>query len=67
MWSNEHTSLWWIRGLMFLRGMTMGFAMIPMQAATYATIKPHDTGRATALFSTNRQVAGSVVSRSAYS
>ena len=55
-----HTSLWWIRGLMFLRGMTMGMGMVPMQAATYATIKHEDTGRASALFSTNRQVAASV-------
>ena len=55
-----HTDLWWIRGLMFLRGMAMGMTMVPVQAATYATISRADTGRATALFSTNRQVAGSV-------
>jgi EmrB/QacA subfamily drug resistance transporter len=54
------TNLWWIRGLMFMRGITMGFSMIPVQAATYATIKPMDTGRASSLFSTNRQVAGSL-------
>jgi MFS family permease len=55
-----HTSLWWIRGLMLLRGMAMGIGMVPMQAATYATISQADTGRASALFSTNRQVAASV-------
>lgn len=55
-----HTSQWWIRGLMLLRGMTMGIGMVPMQAATYATISHEDTGRASALFSTNRQVAASV-------
>jgi EmrB/QacA subfamily drug resistance transporter len=54
------TSLWWIRILMFIRGGFMAFAFIPLQAATYATITPADTGRATALFSTNRQVAVSV-------
>jgi EmrB/QacA subfamily drug resistance transporter len=55
-----NTSLWWIRGLMLLRGMAMGIGMVPMQAATYATISREDTGRASALFSTNRQVAASV-------
>jgi predicted MFS family arabinose efflux permease len=55
-----NTSLWWIRGLMLLRGMAMGIGMVPMQAATYATISRADTGRASALFSTNRQVAASV-------
>lgn len=54
------TSLWWIRGLMLLRGMAMGVGMVPMQAATYSTISHEDTGRASALFSTNRQVAASV-------
>jgi EmrB/QacA subfamily drug resistance transporter len=51
------TDLWWIRGLMFVRGISMAFAFIPMQAATYANIEPADTGRASALFSTQRQVA----------
>jgi len=51
------TNLWWIRGLMFVRGLSMAFAFIPMQAATYANIQPADTGRASALFSTQRQVA----------
>ena len=55
-----HTSLWWVRGLMLLRGAAMGVGMVPMQAATYATISREDTGRASALFSTNRQVAASV-------
>jgi MFS family permease len=54
------TDLWWIRALMFVRGGFMAFAFIPLQAATFATITPIDTGRATALFSTNRQVAISV-------
>ena len=50
------TSLWWIRGLMFLRGISMAVAFIPMQAATYSNISRADTGRASALFSTQRQV-----------
>jgi EmrB/QacA subfamily drug resistance transporter len=51
------TDLWVIRGLMFTRGVFMAFAFIPLQASTYSTITPADTGRATAIFSTQRQVA----------
>jgi EmrB/QacA subfamily drug resistance transporter len=51
-----HTSLWQIRGMMFVRGLCMGFAFVPMQAASYATIKPEDNGRASSIFSTQRQV-----------
>ena len=54
------SSLWAIRGLMFTRGVFMAFAFIPLQAATYATITPVDTGRATAIFSTQRQVAAAL-------
>lgn len=54
------TSLWLIRGMMFLRGLCMGFAFVPMQAASYATIAPSDNGRASAIFSTQRQVAVSI-------
>ncbi len=52
------TSVWLIRGIMLLRGFGMSFAIIANQAATFATIKPTDMGRASSLFSTNRQVAG---------
>ena len=54
------TNLWWIRGLMFLRGVCMGFAFVPMQAASYARIAPADNGRASSIFSTQRQMAISV-------
>lgn len=50
------TDLWLIRGLMFLRGLCMGFAFVPMQAASYSTIAPAQNGRASSLFSTQRQV-----------
>ena len=50
------TNLWLIRGLMLLRGLCMGFAFVPMQAASYATIPPSQNGRASSLFSTQRQV-----------
>ena len=54
------TSQWWIRGIMFLRGIFFGIGLIPLQAATFSTISPRDSGRASSLFSTNRQVAGSI-------
>jgi EmrB/QacA subfamily drug resistance transporter len=59
-WVTLDTDIWAIRGLMFALGISLGCAMIPVSTATYATIVPRDIGRATALFSTNRQVAGSV-------
>jgi MFS family permease len=55
-----HTSLWLIRGLMFGRGVCMGFAFVPMQAASYATIDPAQNGRASSIFSTQRQVGVSL-------
>jgi MFS family permease len=55
-----HTDLNMIRGIMFLRGLCMGFAFVPMQAASYATIKPQDNGRASSIFSTQRQVGVSI-------
>ena len=54
------TSFWVIRGLMFVRGLCMGFAFVSMQAASYATIKPADNGRASSIFATQRQMAISV-------
>jgi EmrB/QacA subfamily drug resistance transporter len=54
---DQDTSLWWLRGIMFLRGVGMSFAMVSLQAATFATIAPPSMGRASSLFATNRQVA----------
>ena len=54
------TSLWWIRGIMFLRGVSMSFALVASQTATFSTISSSETGRASSLFNTNRQVAASV-------
>lgn len=56
MFLEADTNLWLIRGLMLLRGFCMGFAFVPMQAASYATIPPAQNGRASSLFSTQRQV-----------
>ena len=55
-----HTSLWLIRAMMFGRGLCMGFAFVPMQAASYATIEPSQNGRASSIFSTQRQVGVSI-------
>ena len=55
-----HTSLWLIRAMMFGRGLCMGFAFVPMQAASYATIEPSQNGRASSIFSTQRQVGISI-------
>ena len=49
-----------IRELMFLRGISMAFAFVPLQAATYANIAKSDTGRASAIFSTQRQASAAV-------
>jgi EmrB/QacA subfamily drug resistance transporter len=54
------TNLWWIRVIMLFRGICMAFAFVPMQAATYANITPADTGRASAIYSTQRQVAAAL-------
>ncbi|HEX5940338.1 MAG TPA: DHA2 family efflux MFS transporter permease subunit [Dehalococcoidia bacterium] len=49
----------WIMLIQFLRGCGFALTLIPLQAATFATISPEDTGRATAIFNTGRQVAAS--------
>lgn len=54
------TSLWAIRGVMFVAGMGLSCVLIPLQAATYATISPADTGHASAIFVTQRQVAAAI-------
>ncbi|HLF79695.1 MAG TPA: MDR family MFS transporter [Dehalococcoidia bacterium] len=54
------TSDWLIAGSMLVRGMFFGLLVIPMQAATFATIRPEDTGRASSIFSVSRQVAASL-------
>lgn len=54
------TSLNIIRASMFLMGMAGAMVMVPLQAATFSQISFADTARASALFSTSRQVAASV-------
>jgi EmrB/QacA subfamily drug resistance transporter len=54
------TNLWLIRLLMFGLGLSMGQVMVPNQAASFAQISPADTGRASTLFNTMRQVGSAV-------
>jgi hypothetical protein len=49
-----------IQILMFLRGISMSFAFVPLQAATYSNIDKPDTGRASAIFSTQRQASAAI-------
>ena len=54
------TNLWIVRGLVFGRGLGMGFTFVAVQAASYARIAPSDTGRASAIFATQRQMSVSI-------
>ena len=54
------TSEWTIRGIMFLRGLGFGLVLVPLQAATYATVTPAQTGRATAVYNATSQFASSL-------
>jgi EmrB/QacA subfamily drug resistance transporter len=56
---NAETSLWTIRVILFFRGLSMAFAVIPIQAAVFTNISFKETGRASSIFNTNRQVAAS--------
>jgi EmrB/QacA subfamily drug resistance transporter len=49
------STLWHVRGIMFVRGIMMAFAFIPLQTMSYAQIAPADTGRASAIYQTQRQ------------
>ena len=54
------TNLWTIRGLMFLTGGCMSFSFIPLQAAGFARISPAQTGRASAIYNTQRQMSSAL-------
>src|SRR5581483_922531 len=58
-WVDLDTSAWLIRLVMLARGWSFALTLVPLQAATFATIKPQDTGRASAIFNSSRQVAAS--------
>lgn len=58
--AGAHTSLWWTRLLLFALGFSMAQVMVPTQAASFATISPEATGRASTLFNAVRQLSGAV-------
>jgi EmrB/QacA subfamily drug resistance transporter len=60
LWVDEHTNLWWIRLIMFGRGLCLPLLFIPLQASAFATISLADTGRGSSLLSTSRQIASAV-------
>jgi len=57
---DQSSSLLVVAGLMFLRGCFMAFCFMPIQAATYSNIDAPDTGRASAIFSTQRQTSAAL-------
>ena len=54
------TSLWLVRFLMFLLGIAISHVFAPTQAAAFATISQAETGRASTLFNTGRQVGSAL-------
>ncbi len=54
------TSLWWVRLIVFAMGGSMSFVFVSLQTATFARVTPADTGQASAIYNTQRQVASAV-------
>jgi EmrB/QacA subfamily drug resistance transporter len=54
------TDLWWIRCVLYLRGLAFGLALLPLQTVTFANVSLSATGRASALFNAGRQMASSL-------
>lgn len=54
------TNLWVMRVLMFLIGAGMAYAFLPLRVATFATISPTSTGRASAFYSTQNQLGAAL-------
>jgi EmrB/QacA subfamily drug resistance transporter len=55
-----HTSLWVPRLLLFGMGVCLGQVFVPIQAASFATISPVATGRASTMFNAVRQLGGAI-------
>jgi MFS family permease len=53
-------SLWWARLLMLTVGLSMAQVFVPVQAASFATITPASTGRASTMFNAIRQLGGAI-------
>jgi EmrB/QacA subfamily drug resistance transporter len=54
------TSLWWIRALCFMLGISVAFIMLSSQAAGFAQIPSARTGHASAIFNTLQRASMSV-------
>jgi MFS family permease len=57
---NLSTNAWVVRLLMFMIGVGMAYVFLPNQAASLATIPRESTGRATTLFSAQRQLGAAL-------
>ena len=57
---DDSTSLWWIRLVVFARGMCLPLMFIPLQTSTLAQISMADTGRATSISSTQQKVTSAI-------
>ncbi|MGH2632170.1 MAG: MFS transporter, partial [Tepidiformaceae bacterium] len=55
-----NTSSWLIRALMFGIGSSMAFVIMPLQACVLARIAPADTGHASAIYNTQRQMSAAL-------
>ena len=55
-----HTSLWWMRLLMFCLGYCIPHVMMSLQTAAFATVPSASTGRASTLFNAQRQLGGAI-------
>jgi len=53
-------SLWVMRGLMVMLGLSQAHVFTPAQAAAFATISPASTGRASGLYNAGRQLGGAI-------
>ncbi len=58
-WLDLETGQWVIRAIMLMRGWAFALTLVPLQTATFAAIRSEDTGRASAIFNSGRQVAAS--------
>jgi EmrB/QacA subfamily drug resistance transporter len=54
------SSIWLVRSLMFLLGVGIAYVFLPNQAASLATISSADMGRASTLFTVQRQLGGAL-------
>ena len=57
---DAHTSLWILRGQMFLIGVANSAVFLSVQTAMFTTVSSADTGHASAIYNTGRQAAAAV-------